>query len=300
MAAHSATTQPKSVSRQATIGVMRVRVNKQRRALRRFVVALSVTTALISVGTCIPLGRAQSSPRPQFDVASIKQRNDGATSSACCLGPGGSLNAKNQRVSNLIGFAWTMKYYQLVGGPNWLESDRFDIEATTEGNPSQDEIKQMLQALLEDRFQLKVHRDTRELPLYALTLAKGGSRLQAFKEGDCVKYDPSTPTASSPGKPRDFCGFNILTQGRWNASGITIQQVVSALADITNRPVVDKTGLSGLFNVHMEYPEDGLSPDSAGPSIFTAIQSELGLRLESTKGPATVLVIDHVEKPSAN
>jgi uncharacterized protein (TIGR03435 family) len=79
-----------------------------------------------------------------------------------------------------------------------------------------------------------------------------------------------------------------------------MQQVSSALADITNRPVIDKTGLSGLFDVHLEYPEDELSPDSPGPSIFTAIQSQLGLKLESTKGPATVLVIDHVEKPSAN
>ena len=79
-----------------------------------------------------------------------------------------------------------------------------------------------------------------------------------------------------------------------------MQQVTSALADITSRPVIDKTGLSGLFDIHMEYPEDGLSPDSPGPSIFTEIQLQLGLKLESTKGPAKVLVIDHVEKPSAN
>jgi uncharacterized protein (TIGR03435 family) len=267
---------------------------------RRFLVSLSVAAGVISMSWSIP-GRAQSSHLRQFEVASVKQRTDGTSASACCLAAGGRLNIKNQRVSNVIAFAWTMKYYQLFGGPSWLESDRFDIEAKTEGNPSQDEMKQMLQSLLEQRFHLKVHKETRQLPVYTLTLAKGGSKMQTFKEGDCMKYDPSTPaSASTPTEPRDFCGFNILRQGRWNASGITIQQVTSALGDITNRPVIDKTGLSGLFDVHMEYPEDELSPDSPGPSIFTAIQSQLGLRLESAKGPATVLVIDHVEKPSAN
>lgn len=267
---------------------------------RRFLVSLSVAAAVVSMSWSIP-SRAQSSAKPQFEVASIKQRTDGASTSACCLGAGGRLNIKNQRISNVIGFAWTMKYYQLVGGPSWLESDRFDIEAKAEGSSSQDEMKQMLQSLLEERFHLKIHQETRQLPVYTLTLAKGGSKMQAFKEGDCIKYAPSTPASPSTAtKPRDFCGFNILTQGRWNASGITMQQVTSALADITNRPVIDKTGLSGLFDVHMEYPEDELSPDSAGPSIFTVIQSQLGLRLESTKGPVPVLVIDQVEKPSAN
>jgi uncharacterized protein (TIGR03435 family) len=244
--------------------------------------------------------RAQSTTaRPQFDVASIKQRTDGATASACCVGPGGRLNVKNQRISNLIGFAWTMKYYQIVGAPTWLESDRFDIEATAQGdNHSQDEVKQMLQSLLEERFQLKVRSETRQLAVYELTVLKGGSKSARFKEGDCVPYDPAPSPQGT--KPRDFCGFNILTQGRWNASGITIQQAVAALADITNRPVIDRTGLSGLFNVHMEYPEDELSPDSPGPSIFSAIQSQLGLKLESTRGPAEVLVIDRVARPSAN
>ncbi|MBV8847231.1 MAG: TIGR03435 family protein [Bryobacterales bacterium] len=230
---------------------------------RRFVVSVSVAAAVVSMSWSIPT-RAQSSPKPQFAVASIKQRTDGGSASACCLGAGGRLNVKNQRVSNIIGFAWTMKYYQLVGGPSWLESDRFDIEATAEGSPSQDEMKQMLQSLLEERFHLKVHQETRQLPAYTLTLAKGGSKMQAFKEGDCIKYDPSTPASpSTPIRPRDFCGFNVLTQGRWNASGITMQQVTSALADITNRPVIDNTELSGLFNIHTEYPEDELSPDSA-------------------------------------
>src|ERR1700739_3154659 len=106
-----------------------------------------VAAAVACMSWSIP-SRAQSSSKPQFEVAVVKRRTDGDSASACCLAPGGRLNVKNQRVSNVIGFAWTMKYYQLVGGPNWLESDRFDIEAKAEGNPSEGGMKQMLQSLL--------------------------------------------------------------------------------------------------------------------------------------------------------
>ena len=279
----------------------------KQRAPRKFLISvasLAGVTVPIAFGI-LNANRSQAQAtlaRPQFEVVSIKQREAGATGSSCCVAPGGRLNVKNNRISNLIGFAWSIKYFQLVGAPDWLESDRFDIEAKAQGNPSADEMKQMLQSLLEDRFRLKVHREMRPMPVFALVPAKGGPKLQRFQEGDCARFDPANPSAPQPqgDKPRDYCGFNILVRGKWNASGITIQQVASALSDITSRPVIDKTGLTGLFNIHMDYIEDALSPETPGPSIFTAVQQELGLKLESTREPAEVLVIDHIEKPSEN
>jgi uncharacterized protein (TIGR03435 family) len=268
---------------------------------RHFLVAFSAVATVASMTWSIPAGLAQSTAaRPHFEVASIRQRTEEAADFKCCFAPGGRLNVRNSRILNLIAVAWTMKHYQLKGGPAWLDSDHFDIEGRADGDPSMDEMKRMLQSLLVDRFKLKVHREMRTMPVYALTPAKGGPKIQRFQEGDCARVDPANPPAPPAPAEKPLCGFNILARGKWNASGITMQQVASGLADITSRPVIDKTGLTGLFNVHMDYVEDALAPDTPGPSIFTAAQQELGLKLESTREPADVLVIDHIEKPSEN
>jgi uncharacterized protein (TIGR03435 family) len=205
----------------------------------------------------------------------------------------------NTRISNLIAFAWSIKYYQLVGAPEWTESDRYDVEAVAEGNPSDDEMKAMLRLLLEDRLQLKVRREIKQQTVYALKVSKNGPKIQRSKAGECVQYDPAT-TASSAADPGRFCGFNILSKGRWNASAITMAQVASALSDLTSRPVLDQTGLRGNFDVHIDYVEDELANGATGQSIFAAVQERLGLVLQTTKGPAEVLVVDHIERPSAN
>jgi bla regulator protein blaR1 len=205
---------------------------------------------------------------------------------------------------------------KILGGPAWISSDRYQINAKVEGDPGDALMRgPMLQALLEDRFKLKVHRETREVPVYALTVAKGGPKLQPFKEGSCA------PRELMPA-PLPFCGPNrfmrkgpMLTQ---ELHGISLADFSQMLDGTLDRPVIDKTGISGKFDFHWEFvPEDAIMPHSTGlgldseaapvppdaadgPSIFTAIQAQLGLKLESGKGRANFLVIDRVERPSEN
>jgi uncharacterized protein (TIGR03435 family) len=257
--------------------------------------------------------QAQSpEPRPQFDVATIRPSPSELNFGPHCDGDGGSpgrLTLKCNTLLELIQFAYGLyangrtlnpQHLQISGGPGWIDSDRFDIEARAEGNP-QDEMMAgpMLQTLLEDRFKLKVHREIRERPVYALTVAKSGLKLQPLKHA-CQLPDP--------------CGVGKM---RSNGQNMTLDTRAVSMVDFTallglDRPVVDKTDVAGLFDFHLEFVLDGATPgnpfgshdpapsgDSAGPSIFTAIQ-KLGLRLESTRGPVEFLVIDHVERPSAN
>jgi uncharacterized protein (TIGR03435 family) len=174
----------------------------------------------------------------------------------------------------------------------------------------------MLQALLEDRFKLKVHRETRQVSAYALSLNKGGPKLQRFSEGSCTPFDPAHPDTL----PMRLlhCGVNFslpfgggpksrAVEGR----GASLDDLCELLRSVLERPVLNKTGIAGRFNFRLEYAPDQSTPGwrfaaaepddpSGGPSIFTAIKEQLGLKLESTKGPDDLLVIDHVERPSEN
>lgn len=174
----------------------------------------------------------------------------------------------------------------------------------------------MLQALLEERFHLKIHREIRQLPVYRLTVAKGGPKLQPSKDGSCIPRPVNSPPASTPasteGAPRpNFCGFHNVPDDGLNraleGTGITTAALAETLSrnyvSSLGKNIIDATGLSGAFDVHLRWAMDPLSsptgPD-AGSSIFAALQDQLGLKLESAKASVEVLVIDHVEKPSAN
>jgi len=194
------------------------------------------------------------------------------------------------------------------------------LNAKAEGNPSQEMMRgPMLQALLEERFKLKVHWETREVPVYALTLSKGGPKLQSFKDGSCTPIDFTQ--AYSMAKIRQPCRNGNSRKGSngvvdWH--GLSLDQFAKwVLVGVVDRPVIDKTGIAGKFNFHLEFGPDqatpeflpsgsigngqvGLSDNSLGPTIFSAIQEQLGLKLVPTKGPREFLVIDHVERPSAN
>ncbi len=172
----------------------------------------------------------------------------------------------------------------------------------------------MLQTLLEDRYALKVHRETKELPVYALVVAKGGLKVQP---SDCVKPDSSGATSPpAPGQPQPaFCGNTRVSRNGQNlvmtGTGITMAVLVRTLSNVTKRTVIDSSGYTQAFNATLEWaPDEGASIPGAdgsggeaeptGASVFTSLQEQLGLRLESTKGPVEVLVIDHVEKPTPN
>jgi len=196
---------------------------------------------------------------------------------------------------------------QLIGGPPWIDSERYDFTLKAEGNAAVAQMYgPMLRALLEDRFRLRVHRETREAPVFLLTVAKGGSRLQASKEGSCLST--RLPACGS---------VKADPHGRIDWFAVTMDNLSTQLGMRLDRDVIDKTGLTGKFDVHLEVSPAELaarrvagssvtgadSPSAAdltGPSIFTALEQQLGLKLEPAKGQTTVLVIDNLDRPSKN
>jgi uncharacterized protein (TIGR03435 family) len=206
------------------------------------------------------------------------------------------VNLTNFPVMVVIQFAYSVRRPQISGGPSWLESERFDIvgKPDMEGTPNMSQVRGMLEKLLADRLQLSLHHEAKELPVYALTVAKGGLKL--------------TEDTSDPNGLPMFLGSGGL-QGR-SVRNATMAQFASDLQ--VGRPVVDQTGLGAKkYDFTLKWKPDAPPINPAGaapaadtldapPDIFAAIQQQLGLKLESTKAQVDVIVIDHVEKPSAN
>lgn len=264
---------------------------------------------------------AQKAPRPEFEVAAIRPSGD-------CVGGGqpqsGRLSLKCVTVSALIqmaygyfanGVSYNATILQVRGAPRWLPSEHYDITATAHGNPSQAVMRgPMLQALLEDRFHLQFHRATEEGPVYFLTAAKGGIKIKKLAADACAPVDLQ-PSSTSQSAGTEVCGTETRKKTGHTLSVTVHGASMSALADgllsqLAERTVIDKSGLTGLFNIQLEYtPDQEVHPDETGtrksddtelPSLFTAIQEQLGLKLTGAKGPVPVFIIDRVEKPSAN
>jgi uncharacterized protein (TIGR03435 family) len=247
---------------------------------------------------------AQQAPRPSFEVASIKPGNSDDPSSGFFLQPGGRLTGSNVTLKRLISYAYDVRDHQIARGPSWIDSDMYTVEARPDsaftlppgplppGPPSPAQsapIRMMMRSLLADRFNLSFHRESRELPVFDLALAKGGSKLKS--------------AAARQGLPD-----GLLHGGRGEVEGIAVPMwvVTFLLTQEVGRSVIDKTGLTGHYDFELKWtPETARrveSPDALPelPSLFTALQEQLGLRLESSKGPVDVLVIDRAEKPDAN
>jgi uncharacterized protein (TIGR03435 family) len=213
------------------------------------------------------------------------------------------LVAKNHALRTLIAAAYNLNPHAISGGPAWVDSDRYDILAKAPGEvrPNLDEQMRMLRKLLADRFKLTFHREPRELSIFALTVAKSGSKL---------KESTLSPDASPEGPPPlVFVIFPQVVQ--LPASGASMAEFASVMQRAAlDRPVVDKTGLSGRYDFDLEWTPDEsqfggalgapASTDGSRPGLFAALQQQLGLRLEATKGPVEVLVIDQIERPSEN
>jgi uncharacterized protein (TIGR03435 family) len=279
---------------------------------------LVVVLPLLMAGASavVSVRAAAQETQPAFDVASIRSTPAGIDPGPR-FGLGPRTHVESATLKSLVLLAYDVKDFQVSGGPGWTNSDRYDIDATVEGESRgtgpayRTLILRRLQTLLRDRFKLAVHRETKELPIYELVVAKGGFKLQPVKEGSCVPFDAEKFRA--PGtNPMDFCGYGGFGRGFYEASTVSMADLAYALPMAVGRTVVDKTGITGVFRIHLTYqfvspptaPPDGAgnpaSADDAGLSIFTALQEQLGLKLESSKGPVEVLVIDHVEKPSEN
>jgi bla regulator protein BlaR1 len=256
--------------------------------------------------TCGLFGQAANSPPATpaaFTVASIKPNKSDDNRFMLRPLPGGGLTASGVTLRMLIMNAYEVAGYQISGAPSWIGTERWDIEAKTEGVQGplpREQFGAMLRRLIEDRFQMKTRRESKEMPVYALVVTKTGSKLKPHP-GDAAERRP------------------LMKFGRGSATFTNTSLAVLAgqLSMDLGRPVLDRTNLMGGFDFTLEWtpaPEEGgseafgiapraepASPaDSTGPSIFTAIQEQLGLKLESQKGPVDILVIDHVERPSEN
>jgi uncharacterized protein (TIGR03435 family) len=252
---------------------------------------------------------------PTFEVATIKRNMSGSTSASNRALPGGRVTITNNTLRNIIRNFHRIQPYQLIGGPDWLSTERWDIVAKAEGDPPPERMIEMVKTLVADRFKLTTHTETRELPIYALVLAKGdkslGPQLHRSTTDCAAIFAEARARGGAPPRGPDggpLCGINMDT-GRMATSAVTIADLARNLSMVAGRSVVDKTGLPGNFDLELtwapEVPAGNAAvgtPDAAplagdAPSLFTAIQEQLGLKLDPQRGPVEVLVIDSVEKP---
>jgi len=266
-------------------------------------------------------------PGLAFEVASVKPNTSGSGSSRTSSLPGGGIVAVNNSVRQLIVTAYKIKNRQLTGGPDWINTDRFDVEARAPENAPSDQVSTMLKALLADRFQLVVHTETKEQPIYALVLARPDGKLGPQLKSSTL--DCSTPASGrgaagggagagagapppSPPAGQIRCGMNSTTNnsgGVMTAGGRSMTDLADTLANfVADRMVVDRTGLTGKFDFELRWAPDGLRtsvgdaapPANDAPPIFIALQEQLGLKLEAQRGPVEFLVIDSVQHPTPN
>jgi len=238
---------------------------------------------------------------PSFEVSTIKPSNSGFTSMQVLTFRGRTFITEDSSLADLIMFAYRVQMKQILGAPDWIERDRYDINATPdqEGTPNADQVRLMIRKLLADRFQMKFHHDKRELSAFVLTVGKDGSKLK-----------PAQPNGNLHG-----IGIQPAKSGAMLfANNSPIPAFTSFLQSLVlDRPVVDQTGLTGRYDLTVTFtpddslfngqplgfskPGDGVEP---APSFFEAIQQQLGLKLTAEKTQVDVLAVDHVEKPSAN
>jgi bla regulator protein BlaR1 len=260
--------------------------------------------AVVSIPFAIGILRAQTlppAPAYTYDAVSVHKSESGCPPCGFELGPQGGLRTTNTSVMQLLTFAYGVRDYQFSGAPRWASSDYYDIvltpgkaEAPLGPDPTldarvaaQSRNKQRLQAVLRDRFGLVLRTETHELPIYLLTQAKGGVKLTVHPEGEPGHY------------------LRATGPGHMEAVGIPIKTLANNLSNAVGRPVTDGSGLTGQYDFKLDWtPDLGSSPDhsddTTGPSIFTALADQLGLRLTSTKGPVQVYVIEKIEHPSEN
>ncbi len=232
---------------------------------------------------------SQAFAQQSFEVASIKVFDPSAGRSGFRLSPGGRLNATGVTLQQMVVEAYGVKRYQMSGGPAWLGDFRFNITAKAEGDPPREQMLKMLQALLEERFQLKVHRESKEGTVYHLVIAKGGPKLEPPKHADA----PPRISISFEGTPDNKTSYT------YRGENATMAMLASQLAAVLERPVFDRTGIAGQFDFRVEFEADGANLDNS-PFIFSALEKQVGVKLESAKGQVETFVIDHAEKPSGN
>jgi uncharacterized protein (TIGR03435 family) len=270
---------------------------------------LAVGATAIIVSSLQAQAPPQPANPPRFDVASVKvnQANDGIVFNQAQKG---RYTLVGYTLAALIQSAYRVQEFQIIGGPEWISTERFNVEATypenPAGGPTQTDL--MLRTLLAERFKLTLHNERRERPVYALVLARADRRLGSQLQ--------KSATDCATAKGLDSCGSSV-GPGFIRLRSRTMAQFAESLSRLTmtgsslNRLIVDKTGLEGQYNLTLKFTPENIPPPGAtpagfapvdpnGPSIFTALQEQLGLKLDSQRAPVDVLVVDRAEQPTGN
>jgi uncharacterized protein (TIGR03435 family) len=246
--------------------------------------------------------RAQSptTSRPEFEAASIKLNRTGER--LFYKSYSNRFTARNMTAKLLMQLGWQTGASPISGAEDWFSSRGFDIEATTDHPVTWGQMQLMFQSLLASRFQLTFHRRTGEGPVYALVVGKSGLKIKPSPD--------QTPwTGDHPNEAGTTGATMDIRQGRLTGDSIPLAMFINFLAGETSRPVINKTGLSGRYAIELKWTPfqtlhapgaEDTHPDTSGESLFTAIQEQLGLKLDASKGPVDMIVIDHLEKPSEN
>jgi uncharacterized protein (TIGR03435 family) len=276
------------------------------------VLALAGSAALAG-GMVMSLNAQAPQPNaPTFEAASVKRNDSGTGSSERNVGAGGRMVFVNFSVRQLIVAAYDIQAFQLIEGPSWAGTDRFDVTAKAETNAPLAELNLMLRSLLAERFKLVVRLEKRELPRYTLMKAREDGRLGPALKPAAVDCGPTgrgrgiPAPGAAPGPPKG-CRAWISPTGI-DFAGQTMGELARVLGMAVRRPVTDKTGLTGGYDLQLSFaPEapagaggDAAPIDPNAPSLFTALQEQLGLKLESERGQVDVVVIENVEQPTEN
>jgi bla regulator protein blaR1 len=298
---------------------------------RALLVLAAASTLALPVGLGIVRGQSATGPDtktqpdvpdvPKFEVASIKAAKADDGRSLFEMTPDG-ISLTGVPVQMLLRTSFRMEADRIIGAPGWVTSNRYDIEAKVapEDAPKLEKLKAqdrgaMLISLLVERFNLKYHRETRELPMYALVVAKGGPKLTSSSK-DAAPEPPPAGFGGTPPKGIDARGRMMMSPGRIESQDTNLDMLAHALSPQLGRSVLDKTGLTGRYDYTLQWMPDNAPPpppggagsamhaepvsDNAQVPLFTAIQEQLGLKLESEKGSVDVIVIDHIDPPSPN
>src|SRR5687768_16305064 len=251
--------------------------------------------ALVLIATAVTVRAQSDAERPRFDVASVKPNKNSEGVIRFAVQPGGRMVLTDIPVKQLIRAAYTLQLYQIVDAPPWTESERFDITGVTERELREDNltwspggkyalVQLMMQSLLADRFNFRAHFEERQGQVYALVLAD--------KERAAQGLAPARPCGAD-------CAMQIGS-GTLRAPNVELPLLAELLSQLTGRPVTDATGLTGAFEINLRWTPESQEATTDAPSLFTALPEQLGLRLDARRAPIRMLVIDSVDRPTAD